>query len=180
MLGRFFGYLTISLLASCSGSRESTRDTPVVALQAPSANTPSPVASASTESPESEERPIEAPATSAIVAMPAPSATVASGPPLAYPEQWIMRARGENSSRSCLELVYKNGCSQTRTGTVTFEVTIDDRGSVLKFTEVDNRIRNDKALVSQCLKKQLPNWTFHPPEGHEKTFRVTVALSDKC
>ena len=110
----------------------------------------------------------------------APSASAFGGPPLPYPENWILRARGDNSGRSCSELVYKNGCSQTRTGIVTFDVTIDDDGSVVKFVEINNQIRNDKALVSQCLQKNLPNWKFHPPEGHEKTFRLPVALSDKC
>jgi len=81
---------------------------------------------------------------------------------------------------SCLELVYKNGCSQTRTGIVTFDVTIDDTGSVVKFSEVDNQVRNDKALVSRCLKNNLLKWKFHPPEGHLNTFLLPVALADKC
>jgi len=81
---------------------------------------------------------------------------------------------------SCTELVYKNGCHETRTGIVTFQVTIDENGSVVQFSEVDNQIHHDKAVVSKCLKKNLPKWKFHPPEGHQTTFQVQVALADRC
>lgn len=102
------------------------------------------------------------------------------GPASAYPQKWIDHARGENLALSCFELVYKDGCNVTRTGIVTFQVTIDDNGAVVQFSEISNRVHHDKAVVSRCLKKNMPRWKFHPPEGHEKTFQVQVALSDKC
>ncbi|HRI69159.1 MAG TPA: hypothetical protein PK156_33240 [Polyangium sp.] len=176
---RWFVCMLVSLLASCSGSREPLQETPVIALQSPSAHASASAATASSKDPVPPE-PSAAPAMSTVAERAAPSASAFGGPPLPYPENWILRARGDNSGRSCSELVYKNGCSQTRTGIVTFDVTIDDDGSVVKFVEINNQIRNDKALVSQCLQKNLPNWKFHPPEGHEKTFRLPVALSDKC
>lgn len=60
------------------------------------------------------------------------------------------------------------------------KVTIDDNGNVEKFSEVDNQIRHDKAVVSRCIKKNMPKWKFHPPEGHLKTFEVRVVLADRC
>lgn len=91
-----------------------------------------------------------------------------------------MRARGENIGLTCTELVYKNGCSQTRTGIVTFRVTIDENGAVLQFSEIANEVSTDKALVSRCLKKNLPKWKFHPPEKYERTFVLEVGLADRC
>lgn len=173
------GFFVVAFtLASCSGAREPTQESPLVVVPAPSATVSSvePPLENSTTTPLA---PVEA-APSAIAFVPsAPSAAVPSAP-LPYPEEWIRQARGDNMGLSCLELVYKNGCSQTRTGIVTFEVTIDDTGAVEKFSEVDNQIRHDKALVSRCLKKNLLKWKFHPPEGHLNTFQVSVALADRC
>jgi hypothetical protein len=172
MRGRFLAVICSAFtLVSCSGAHEPSRDTPVVVVPT------SPPIAAQTGSPP--ENPIPSAIASTSAAPPADSAAN-PGSPLPYPEAWIMRARGENSGLSCLELVYKNGCSQTRTGIVTFDVTIDDSGAVVKFSEVDNQIRNDKTLVSKCLKNNLLKWKFHPPEGHLNTFLLPVALSDKC
>lgn len=79
-----------------------------------------------------------------------------------------------------IELVYKNGGHETRTGIVTFQVTIDDTGAVVDFRDIENEIAHDKAVVSRCLKKNMPRWKFHPPVGKTKTFQVKVALADRC
>lgn len=178
MRGRPAFFIGAVVLISCSGAREPSRETPIVIAPPPNAS------AASTEPPAEYAAPsasasIEAAPSAIAVASSAPSAAIPSGP-LPYPEQWIRQAQGDNRGLSCLELVYKNGCSQTRTGIVTFEVTIDEAGAVEKFSEVDNQIRHDKAVVSRCLKNNLLKWKFHPPEGHLNTFQVSVALADRC
>ncbi len=171
----FCGVALLSLI-SCSGTREPTPQPPIVSLQTVSATAPPP---SPPESAQTVEVPAPVVSTAEPIATAAPSATVA-GPPKSYPESWIMRARGDNLGLSCTELVYKNGCSQTRTGIVTFRVTIDENGSVEQFSEIDNQVALDKGVVSRCLKKNMPRWKFHPPEGHERTFEVQVALADRC
>lgn len=164
---------------ACGGLREPTKESPLVAVPAPSASlayTGSPPENAAT----APYVPVEAAPSAIAVAPTAPSSASVLSRPTPYPEEWIRQARGDNTGLSCLELVYKNGCSQTRTGIVTFEVTIDDTGAVEKFSEVDNQIRNDKALVSRCLKNNLLQWKFHPPEGFLNTFQLSVALADRC
>ncbi len=177
---RFLGCVALCSLVSCTGSRENPHEFPIVALASPSATTPSPVAPISSAPMAATTAPPNNVPSASAVAPAAPATSAQAGPPAAYPDEWIRRARGENIGLSCLELVYKNGCSETRTGIVTFQVTIDDNGAVVQFSEVDNQIRHDKAVVSRCLKKTLPRWKFHALEGHEKTFQIPVALSDKC
>lgn len=184
---RRFWFVCFFLVAptSCSGTREPSHQTPVVSLQAPSARpsaSSAPLAPANA-APSASAASTEAPAPTVSTAEPltttAPSASV-PGPPQPYPDTWIMRARGENIGLTCTELVYKNGCSQTRTGIVTFRVTIDENGAVLQFSEIANEVSTDKALVSRCLKKNLPKWKFHPPEKYERTFVLEVGLADRC
>ncbi len=173
---RFLGYLTLVTLVACGGSRE----TPVVALDSSSAAPAPSVASISSETAAPSAAPANQTPSDSPIASAAPVTSTQVGPPTAYPDEWIQHARGDNIGLSCLELVYKNGCSKTRTGIVTFQVTVDEDGSVVQFSEVDNQIRNDKAVVSRCLEKNMPRWKFHPPEGHEKTFQIPVALADRC
>lgn len=171
----FCGVVFLSLI-SCSGTREPAPQPPIVSLQTVSATAPPP---SPPESAQTAETPPPAVLPTKPIATAAPSATVA-GPPTSYPETWIRSARSDNLGLSCTELVYKKGCEVTRTGIVTFRVTIDENGSVEQFSEIDNQIAHDKGVVSRCLKKNMPRWKFHPPEGHERTFEVQVALADRC
>ncbi|MDC3960955.1 hypothetical protein [Polyangium jinanense] len=122
----------------------------------------------------------------ALAEPPAPSAEApaSSVPPPAepppYPEAWIREAETTNQSLSCLEVIYKQGCSSTRVGSVTVAVTLAPDGKVMRLDQVDNTVENEPEVVWRCLVRKLPMWKLHAPEGTSPTFRLTLHFHDKC
>jgi hypothetical protein len=137
-----------------------------------------------------EAREVGAPAASSVVpsaelaAITGPQAASSAPTPTpvvrAYPEEAIARARAHNGNKSCMGLVYKKGCAELRTGTVTLSVLLDPAGHVIGVDVLKNTIVKDPELVAQCLKKHVPDWTFDPPRDASPSFELEISLSDKC
>jgi hypothetical protein len=85
-----------------------------------------------------------------------------------------------NEASSCRELVYKQGCYQTRTGTVAVELALAPDGTVTGVKQIENTIRHDPALVGRCLDRKLRRWKLHAPEAAAPLVRLTLHFGDKC
>ncbi len=107
--------------------------------------------------------------------------TPSPAPPLPpYPAEYIDQARSTGAS-TCMSLVYKQGCTVTRTGTITVHVTLDDKGRLLTAKVTSNTVKNDRPkVVERCLLKSLPEWKFIAPVNVQPDFDVTVVFGDKC
>jgi hypothetical protein len=110
---------------------------------------------------------------------PAPEPLAPTAPP-AYPQAWIAEAMVENQASSCHELIYKQGCYQTRTGTVAVELALAPDGTVTRVKQLENTIRRDPALVGRCLDRKLRRWKLHAPGAAVPVVRLTLHFGDKC
>ncbi|MDI3285779.1 hypothetical protein [Polyangium sp. 15x6] len=86
---------------------------------------------------------------------PASSTPTPADPP-PYPEAWIREAETTNESLSCREVIYKQGCSNTRVGSVTVAITLAPDGKVLRLDQIDNTVENEPEFVWRCLVRKLP------------------------
>ncbi len=115
--------------------------------------------------------------------LPAAPTAIASAPPVTlppYPEAWISEAENANRDHRCRGLVYKRGCAGTRTGWVTVDMTLAPDGKVIGVELIENTIGLEPEVVWGCLKKNLPQWKVHAPEGVSPIFRLKLGFGDKC
>ncbi|MFT3770201.1 MAG: hypothetical protein QM820_32630 [Minicystis sp.] len=111
---------------------------------------------------------------------PAPTASAAPSGPAPYPQAWIDEAVSANDALTCRELIYWQGCHQTRTGAVTVEITLAPDGKVERVEPIENTVRHQPEVVWRCLKQKLPRWKMHAPAAVSPTFRHTFRFADKC
>ena len=79
-----------------------------------------------------------------------------------------------------MELVYKRGCAEVRTGHVRVRLTLGSQGNVENVEILANEIGRDPEVVAACLKKKLPLWKFEPPDGAVPVVELELTFSDKC
>jgi hypothetical protein len=125
----------------------------------------------------SSERP--APLQEAAPASPPASAPIIAAAPTRYPEAAIEEAQRSNR-HACLRLVYKRGCSELRTGSITAHVTLDPAGKPARVEITGNTVKRDPKLVADCVEKDLATWTFAPPGDAPPEFDMTLIFSDAC
>jgi hypothetical protein len=111
---------------------------------------------------------------------PPPVEMSAAMKPPPYPGRWIREARRKHLRQSCRHLVYKKGCSATRTGRVKIRVTLTADGKVMKVDPVANTVTTDPKLVMKCVLKNVAGWTFRPPKAVLSTFELELIFADKC
>jgi len=171
----FAAWLLACASSACQGAAPDAE-----ASRTPAQPAPQPTAPAATAPPAPA---ASAPAAAASDAPPAASSAsapppVASVPP--YPDAWRDEAESENGKLSCRELVYKRGCAEMRTGTVTVEVTLTAEGKVARVESIENTIHHEPEVVWKCLRAKLPRWKFRPPVGVSPTLQVRLMFADKC
>jgi hypothetical protein len=108
---------------------------------------------------------------------PAPTAPDVERPP--YPEDPIHRAQA-SVLKTCANLVYKNGCSELRTGTVSVRVSLHEDGSVLSAHTSGNTVTTDPATMENCILDAVEKFTFDAPGASSPSFTIKFTLSDKC
>jgi hypothetical protein len=99
--------------------------------------------------------------------------------------QWVDQARTRNAPRTrepgCTRLVYKRGCAETRTGSVSVRVTIEPgTGRVRGVTITGHTIQTDPEPMLRCVSDGLARWTFTPSPGAPTSFEMTFRYSTKC
>ncbi|MFO0549747.1 MAG: hypothetical protein U0271_15245 [Polyangiaceae bacterium] len=160
-------FLAVVACASETPSAQSdTRDSAAAsgAVSAPSNASASPSASTSM---------------SASASGSASASASASAEPAPYPTAEIRRAE-DASGYDCQKLVYKRGCSETRTGRITVSVALNADGTINRVAVKSNSISRDPKLVEQCVLDSVKKWKLAPPGANQSSFDWDFVFGDKC
>jgi hypothetical protein len=166
-----FGALSRSLalaavLQGCAGAPAQPPPDDVESTPAPSAEAAPPQATS-------------APSASEVASSdPPPVETAASELP-PYPADSAKKGQDE-VEKMCINLVYKKGCDETRTGQMSVRVSLRDDGSVLSTHTSKNDISNEADVIEQCVLDAVSRLHFDPPTGTASSFTMKLVFGDKC